>query len=99
MPNVSMGVAVADDDGSSQPSLWVTNFANALPALYRRQEANQNGDPLFVHSTAAAGIGVVGRSHVGWGTGFIDVEHSGWEDLFFVNGHTNHFLPGNAPRQ
>ena len=38
----------------------------------------------------------MGRSNVGWGTAFLDVEHRGWEDLVFVNGHTNRFLRGNV---
>jgi hypothetical protein len=97
--NGSMGLAAADYDGSGKPSLWVTNYDNELPALYRWQATGERGDPLFAHSTNAAGIAVVGRSNVGWGTGFVDVENRGWEDLVFVNGHTNHFLKGNAPRQ
>ena len=98
-PNGSMGVAVADYDGSGRPSLWVTNYENELPALYRSQRADAKGRTLFTFATTAAGIAAIGQLYVGWGTGFLDVDHHGWEDLVFVNGHPNRFPPGKGRRQ
>ena len=69
-----------------------------MPALYRSQATHKKDDALFLFSTAAAGISVIGQSYVGWGTGFLDLEHRGWEDLVFVNSHPNRFPPGKAQR-
>jgi hypothetical protein len=84
-PNGSMGVAAADYDGSGRPSLWVTNYAHEMPGLF----ANECTDSRFFFEfrTQMSGISAIGVSYVGWGTGFFDVDHHGWEDLVFVNGH------------
>jgi hypothetical protein len=81
-PNASMGVDAADYDGSGFPSLWVTNYENELHALYRNL-----GNGLFVFSTTSSGIAAIGRSYVGFGTGFLDIDNDGWEDLVIANGH------------
>jgi enediyne biosynthesis protein E4 len=78
----SMGVDVADYDGSGRPSIWVTNFENEMPALYRNL-----GSDVFAHRSQASGIGALGRRMVGFGTGFLDFDNDGWEDLVAVNGH------------
>jgi hypothetical protein len=95
----SMGVDAGDYDGSGQPSLWVTNYENELHGLYRfvhRQDL-----PFFRFETTAAGIAVIGRKYVGWGTAFIDFDLDGWEDLFVSNGHAIRFpiASGRNPRQ
>jgi hypothetical protein len=36
---------------------------------------------------------------VGWGTGFLDLDHHGWEDLFVANGHAIRFPTGTTRRQ
>jgi hypothetical protein len=81
-PDGSMGADAADYDGSGRPSLWVTNYEDQLHGLYRNV-----GNNLFVFSTTAAGISAIGQSYVGFGTGFLDVDHHGWEGLVVVNGH------------
>jgi hypothetical protein len=81
----SMGVDAGDYDGSGNPSLWVTNYETQLHGLYRflyRQDV-----PYFRFETTAAGIAVIGRKYVGWGTAFVDFDLDGWEDLFVSNGH------------
>jgi hypothetical protein len=95
----SMGVDAGDYDGSGKPALWVTNFDGQLPGLYRllyRQDI-----PFFRFETAQAGIAVVGKKYVGWGTAFIDFDLDGWEDLFASNGHAIRYpvWDGNNPRQ
>jgi hypothetical protein len=82
VPDGSMGVDAADYDGSGRPSLWVTNYEDQLHALYRNLGKGQ-----FVFSTTAAGISAIGQSFVGFGTGFLDLDNHGWEDLVVVNGH------------
>ncbi len=85
LANGSMGVDAADYDGSGRPSLLVTNYENELHALYRNQSAQ--GGVFFQYVTHSAGIAGLGRSYVGFGTGFLDVDSDGWEDVFIANGH------------
>lgn len=81
----SMGVDAADYDGCGRPSLWVTNFEREQHALYHND--CPDGRILFRHVSDPSGIGAVGLRHVGWGTAFLDLDHHGWEDIVFVNGH------------
>ncbi|HEY7309150.1 MAG TPA: CRTAC1 family protein [Gemmataceae bacterium] len=83
LPDASMGVDASDYDGCGRPSLWVTNYASELHALYRNE--CRNGRILFTHSSIRAGI-AADRNSVGWGTGFLDLEHRGWEDIFLTAG-------------
>lgn len=80
-PDGSMGVDASDYDGSGRPALWVTNFEQQLHALYKNL-----GQERFLHQSRAAGTAAVGQALVGFGTGFLDVDNDGWEDLLFVNG-------------
>jgi len=82
MANGSMGVAAADYDGSGRPSIWVTNYENEMHALYRNQ-----GSGFFLFNTPASGIARIGQKYVGFGTGFLDIDNDGWEDLAIANGH------------
>jgi hypothetical protein len=95
--NGSMGLDAADYDGCGRPSLWVTNYENELHSLYH------NDCKLdlvrFNYRTQAAGIGVIGQKFVGWGTGFLDVDHHGWEDIVAVNGHAIHKPKGATLKQ
>jgi len=84
-PNGSMGVAAGDPLRSGKPALWVTNYENELHMLYRNYSTP--GRPVFNPYSIAAGIGAIGQKFVGWGTGFLDVDLDGWEDLFVANGH------------
>jgi enediyne biosynthesis protein E4 len=84
-PNGSMGVDVGDFDRSGRPSIIVTNYENELPALY--QNISDTKRESFNFATISTGIGAIGGNYVGWGVGFIDFDHDGWEDLLLVNGH------------
>jgi len=97
-PNGSMGVDAADYDGSGRPSLFVTNYENELHALYRNE---CDGDRiLFQYASPFSGIAALGQSTVGWGTGFLDLDHHGWEDLFLATGHALRYpARGGDPRQ
>jgi hypothetical protein len=76
-----MGVAVADYDNDGWLDLVKTNFADDTPTLYRN-----NRDGTFTDVTYRAGLGVSNR-FLGWGVGFVDLDHDGWKDLLMVNGH------------
>jgi hypothetical protein len=96
-PNGSMGLAAADYDNCGRPSLWVTNYEGELHGLYHN---DVRGDRVYFHfSTQESGIVEVGRMHVGWGTGFLDLDHDGREHLFFTNGHPNFYPRAGATRR
>jgi hypothetical protein len=84
--NGSMGADAADYDGSGRASLWVTNYEGELHALYRNLKG-ERGTPRFLYSTPDAGIAAIGNLYVGFGTGFVDLDNHGWEDLVISNGH------------
>jgi hypothetical protein len=92
-PNGSMGVDVGDYDGSGRASLWVTNFFGEHHALYQNR-----GKESFLHQSQAAGIGAIGQHYVGFGTGFLDGDNDGWEDIVIANGNVFN-LPDEAEKQ
>jgi enediyne biosynthesis protein E4 len=96
-PNGSMGVDAGDPDGSGLPWLWCTNYENELHGLYRN--LSREGEALFLYATPASGIAAIGQKYVGWGTGFLDLDHHGWEDLVIANGHAIRYPTGTTRRQ
>lgn len=90
----SMGVDAGDYDGSGRPALLVTNFQRQPPGLFRNL-----GDGLFQYQSTATGLAGLDRTYVGWGTGFIDVDNDGWEDLVIVNGHPFRYPAGATMKQ
>lgn len=98
MQNGSMGIAVGDFDQSGKPSILVTNYENELPALY--QNRSSPGQPRFTFASLSAGIGAAaGSRQVSWGTGFLDFDLDGREDLLIVNGHAIRFPAKTDRRQ
>ncbi len=102
VPNGSMGLGASDFNGSGKPSIWVANYENELHALYRNDCTPNPADRckdriVFTFYTPAAGLAVFGRQTVGWGTGFIDIDHRGWEDIFLITGHATR-VPKTTPR-
>ncbi|HJT78254.1 MAG TPA: CRTAC1 family protein, partial [Gemmataceae bacterium] len=75
--------------GCGRPSLWVTNYELENHALYHNDCGG--GRLRFHFATQVAGITALGQTYVGWGTGFLDLDHHGAEDLFFAAGHPNHY--------
>ncbi len=94
--NGSMGLDAADFDGSGRPSLWVTVFQYEQHALYKNL-----GRELFHHDSRAAGIASLSNQFVGFGTGFLDANNDGWEDIFIAHGHVFRFPAGisKSPKQ
>jgi hypothetical protein len=89
LANGSMGVDAGDFQRSGRASVFVTNYENELPALYRNNSAGANCQ--FSYETLAAGIAVIGGNYVSWGTGFFDYDLDGWEDIVIVSGHAIRF--------
>jgi hypothetical protein len=93
--NASMGVDAADYDGSGHLSIFVTNFRNELHSLFRNR-----GGGHFTYATKTAGLAALGSDTVSWGTGFLDFDLDGNEDLVFVSGHVyQHPQPPDSVRQ
>ena len=95
-PNGSMGLDVGDPFGIGLPSIFVTNYEGEKHALYRNdwKAGTTIESHCFIYATLSSGIGAIGQTYVGWGTGFVDLDHHGWEDLVIVNGHAIHHPKG-----
>jgi len=78
----SMGVDMGDYDHKGRLNIFVTEFVDQSDSLY-----HNNGDDGFADVTWRAGIGQPSHQYVGWGTGFFDMDNSGWLDIFVANGH------------
>jgi hypothetical protein len=78
----SMGVDMGDYDHKGRLNIFVTEFVDQSDTLY-----HNNGDDGFTDVTWRAGIGQPSHPYVGWGTGFFDMDNSGWLDIFVANGH------------
>jgi predicted Zn-dependent protease len=87
----SMGIDVADYNHTGNLSLFVTNYQNEAHALYRNR-----GQAQFIFASRSAGIAAVGLDYVGFGTGFLDFDLDGHEDIFISNGHVVHHPPPPA---
>jgi hypothetical protein len=88
-PNGSMGVDVADYDGSGQLSVFVTNYQHEPHALYR----NRGDGQTFLYASRSAGVAAIGLTYVGFGTSFLDYDLDGAPDLFISNGHVVRYPP------
>lgn len=95
--NGSMGTDAGDPQRTGKVALWVTNYENELPMLYRNDSVSTR--LAFSPFSTAAGIGAIGQKYVGWGTGFLDADLDGWEDLFISNGHAIRYPTGKTARR
>jgi hypothetical protein len=92
--NGSMGTDAGDPDGTGRPSLWCVNYEKENHALYRN-----DGNEVFTYATQVAGIAAIGQLYVGFGTGFLDVDNHGWEDIVIANGHVIRHPQGAGLKQ
>ena len=46
-----------------------------------------DGKLSFTDLSHAAGVARATVPFVGWGDAFLDLDNSGWQDIFLVNGH------------
>lgn len=80
-----MGIAVGDVTGDGRPDLFATNFSGENNALYRSRL--RRGKLRFDENSRRMGLGGPSTTDLGWGTGFVDVDHDGDLDVFVFNGH------------
>ena len=76
-----MGLAVSDYDEDGDSDIFKTNFSDDVPNLYQNL-----GGGTFEDRVLPSGLGAF-TEYVGWGAHFLDVDHDGRKDVFFVNGH------------
>jgi enediyne biosynthesis protein E4 len=97
-PNGSKGLDISSYDGSGLPHIFVTNYEGEKHGLYHNDW--KPGTPIdrhfFSYKSSVSRISAIGQTFVGWGTGFVDIENGGWEDLFIVNGHAIHRPTGKG---
>jgi hypothetical protein len=82
-----MGVDIADYDNDGLLDAFLTHFASDYSTLYHNQ-----GELLFEDVTGQTPIMEAGWHMVSWGTRFVDLNHDGWKDIFYINGHVTPFL-------
>lgn len=78
----NMGIAVADYNHIGRESIFVSHFSEDYGTLWRN-----DGNMSFTDVSYASGIARSTWPYVGWGDAFVDLENTGWQDLFLVNGH------------
>lgn len=80
--NSSMGTDCGDFDNDGHLDLFMTDYSNEAPVLYRNL-----GQGLFEDATNAAGAASSAFPHVNWGNGLVDFDNDGDRDLFIACGH------------
>ncbi len=78
----NMGIAVGDYNRDGKVDLFTTTFSDDYKTLYRN-----DGDASFTDVSYKAGLATPTIPFLSWGTGFLDFDNDGLQDLFIVNGH------------
>jgi hypothetical protein len=78
----SMGVDMGDFDHQGRLHIFVSEFVDQSDTLY-----HNNGSDGFADVSWSSRIAQPSHPYVGWGTGFFDMDNSGWLDIFVANGH------------
>jgi enediyne biosynthesis protein E4 len=78
----SMGIAVGDYNRDGRLDFYISNFADDYSVLFRNE-----GSGVFAEVTLQAGLVEPTIPFLKWGTGFLDFDNDGWQDLFVANGH------------
>ena len=78
----NMGVDFGDYDHDGWLDIVDTTFADQPKTLYRNL-----GREGFEDVSQTAQISQASLPYVAWGTGFVDFDNDGWQDIFIANGH------------
>jgi enediyne biosynthesis protein E4 len=83
MEQAGMGVDLGDYDNDGWLDITKSNFAFENTNLYH----NERDGTFTDQSLKSAGVGLVTRPLVKWGTKFLDYDNDGWLDIVVANGH------------
>jgi enediyne biosynthesis protein E4 len=78
----SMGIAVGDYNRDGKLDVYISNFSDDYSVLFRNE-----GNGVFSEVTFHAGLVEPTIPFLKWGTGFLDFDNDGLQDLFVANGH------------
>jgi hypothetical protein len=78
----AMGIAVGDYLNNGLLDFAISDFSDEAKLLFHNE-----GAASFSEASIRSGIGKKSIPFLGWGTGFLDYDNDGWQDLMFVNGH------------
>lgn len=78
----SMGADCADYDNDGLLDLFMTNYQEEMPVMYRNL-----GDGLLEDVTVGIGVGRSAARYVTWGTNLVDLDNDGDRDLFMACGN------------
>ena len=82
LEQANMGVALGDISNNGRFSILVSHFSDEYAVLYRN-----DGKLSFTDVSHSASVARPTVPFVGWGDSFLDLNNSGWQDIFLVNGH------------
>jgi len=80
----SMGVAAGDFDRDGDDDLFLTHLSGETNTFYVN-----DGKGWFEDRSIATGLGGPSKAYTGFGTGWIDFDNDGWQDLFVGNGEVS----------
>lgn len=82
--NASMGMDCGDYNNDGWLDIFMSDYQNEWPVLYRNM-----GEGFFEDVTFSVGAGGRVYPYVNWGVGLIDFDNDGDKDIFIGNGHIN----------
>jgi len=89
----SMGADCADYDNNGLLDLFMTDFEQQKPILFRNL-----GHGMFEDVTMQTGVSVASFAHVKWGSGLVDFDNDGYQDIFIGCGHLGEDFDETASR-
>ena len=78
----NMGIALGDYLHTGRFSIAISHFSEEYTTLFRN-----DGNMNFFDVSYQAQIAAATTPYVGWGDAFVDIDNTGWPDLFVANGH------------
>jgi hypothetical protein len=78
----AMGIAVGDYLNNGLLDFAISDFSDESKLLF-----HNDGNANFSEYSMRTGIGKITIPFLSWGTGFLDYDNDGWQDLMFIDGH------------